>query len=367
MDRIKSVIKVSIVGVLTNFVLVGFKAFVGFVSGSISIISDALNNLSDAASSIVTIAGMLLAGKRPDKNHPFGYGKIEHISSLVIGAIIVATGISTLTEAVAKIAEPVVAEFSIPMIVILTAGILIKLWLGLYTKRSGKRLKSEALTASGKDALFDVLISTSTLVGALISVFFHVSIDGWLGLFISALIIKTGVETVLTSFHHLIGERADGELTASLKKAISHNKEVLGVYDLTLHHYGPEKIIGSVHIEVADKTTAQEIHLLTRKIEGEIFEKFGIILTIGIYASNTNDSRYAQIKKTIEKIVRDDRQILQMHGFYVDEKKKLISCDLVFSFEEKNVEEKIKKIAKEVGAKHPGYKVSIVPDTDYSD
>ena len=367
MNRIKDVIKVSIVGVLTNFVLVGFKAFVGFISGSISIISDALNNLSDAASSIVTIAGILLAGRRPDKNHPFGYGKIEHISSLVIGAIIVATGISTLTEAVAKIVEPVVAEFSVPMIVILTGSILIKLGLGLYTKKSGKKLKSEALVASGKDALFDVLISTSTLVGALISVFFHVSIDGWLGLFISALIIKTGVETVLSSFHHLIGERADSELTASLKKAIARNKEVLGVYDLTLHHYGPEKIIGSVHIEVADKMTAQEIHLLTRKIEGDIFEKFGIILTIGIYASNTNDSRYARIKRTIEEVIRGREHILQMHGFYVDEKKKLISCDLVFSFDEKEVDRVAEEIAKEIMAQHPGYKVNIVPDTDFSD
>ncbi len=367
MNRIKDVVKVSIIGVLTNFVLVGFKAFVGFVSGSISIISDALNNLSDAVSSIVTIAGILLSGKRPDKKHPFGYGKIEHISSLVIGVIIIGTGVSTLVESVSKIITPVVAEFDAAMIVILVAGILVKLGLGLYTRASGKRLNSEALAASGTDALFDVLISTSTLVGALISLIFNVTIDGWLGLLISALVIKTGVETAISSFSRLIGERTDKELTDRLKRAIGRHKEVLGVYDLTLHHYGPEKIIGSVHIEVADKTTAQEIHLLTRKIEAEVFEKFGIVLTIGIYASNTDDTEYAKIKRFIAGVVKDFQSVLQMHGFYIDREKKLISCDLVFDFEEKDIDGKVLEISERIRAEYPKYQVNIVPDTDFSD
>ncbi len=367
MNRIKQVIKVSIVGILTNLLLVIFKAGVGFISGSISIISDALNNLSDAISSIVTIIGILLSGKRPDKNHPYGYGKIEHVSSLVIAIIIIGTGISTLTESAGKIITPEVADFDIPMIIIIAVAIIIKLLLGLYVKSKGQKLNSDSLIASGKDALFDVIISSSTLIGALITLIFNVTIDGWLGLIISALIIKTGIEIAMESMNHLIGTRIDEKFTAKIKRTISKHKEVLGVYDLSLHQYGPEKLVGSVHIEVKDALTAKEIHLLTREIAGEIFDKYGVILTIGIYATNTEDTEYAKIKKHIKKLIENYPNVLQMHGYYVDGEKMLISFDLVFDFAEQDIEGTIEDITSKLQEKYPDYRVIIVPDSDVSD
>lgn len=367
MERAKKVIKVSLIGVATNLILVAFKAFVGLVSGSISIISDALNNLSDAISSLVTIVGMLLSGKKPDKKHPYGYGKIEHISALVIGIIIFGTGVGLLIESIQKIINPELANFDIPMLVILAVGILMKFFLGRYTKKRGEELNSDSLVASGSDALFDVLISSSTLIGALITVIFNVTIDGWIGLMISALIIKSAVDIATDNISHIIGERVDSSLAFKIKKAVSKYKEVLGAYDLTLHQYGPERTIGSIHIEVEDKLTAREIHLLTRKISEEIFNKFGVILTIGIYASNTEKTEYAEIKRKIEKLIKKYPGILQMHGYYVDSDKKLISFDLVFDFKEKDVVKITTEIKELIEEEYPKYTVNIVPDTDFSD
>ncbi len=366
-NRLKEVIKVSVIGVIANLILVGFKAFVGIVSGSISIVSDALNNLSDAISSAVTIVGMLLAGKRPDKNHPYGYGKIEHISASFVGIIIFGTGASLLIESIQKIINPEIASYDIPMLIIIAAGILVKFFLGRFTKKRGEKLNSDSLVASGSDALFDVLISTSTLVGALITVIFNITIDGWIGLLISALIIKTAVEIIMGGISQIVGERTDPNLAFKIKKAVCENPEVLGAYDLTLHQYGPERMIGAIHIEVEDRLTAREIHLLTRGISEQIFNEFGIILTIGIYATNTEKTEYAEIKKFIEKLIKKYPGVMQMHGYYVDSEKKLINFDLVFDFKEKNVEKVIDEIRAKIEEEYKKYKVNIVPDTDFSD
>jgi cation diffusion facilitator family transporter len=367
MQRIKSVIKVSIVGVLLNLLLVGLKAFVGAVSGSISIITDAVNNLSDSISSIVTIIGVVLAGKKPDKEHPYGHGKFEYVTALIIAVIIFGTGISLLVESVRKMIYPEVANFDLPMLIIIFAGILVKVFLSSYFTRRGKALKSDPLVASGKDALFDVIISTGTLVGALITFFFGFTIDGWIGLVISALVIKSAVEIATDSINNIVGTRTDSAFASEVKKLISKEKQVLGVYDLILHHYGPEKIIGSVHIEVEDDMTAREIHLLTRKIAETVFNKFGIILTIGIYATNTETTEYAKIKSDIKSLIKGYKTILQMHGFYVDSDKMQISFDLVFDFAEKDSSEIIKKIAGALEEKYPKYIVNIIEDKDFSD
>ena len=367
MQRIKSVIKVSIVGVILNLILVGFKAFVGIASGSISIISDAINNLSDTISSIVTILGVVLAGKKPDKEHPYGHGKFEYVSALIISVIIFGTGISLLVESVRKVIFPEVASFDVPMIIIITAGILVKIFLSSYFIRRGEALKSDPLVASGKDALFDVIISTGTLIGALITFSTGITIDGWIGLAVSALVIKSAVEIAVESINNIVGTRTDSAFSNEVKKTVSKYKEVLGAYDLILHHYGPERIIGSIHIEVDDKMTAKEIHLLTRNISEKIYKKFGIILTIGIYASNTEKTEYVKIKDNLKTIIKDYKTILQMHGFYVDSDKMIISFDLVFDFNEKNISGIIEEITKKMESLYPEYRVNIVEDKDISD
>lgn len=367
MNRIKEVIKVSLVGIISNLVLVGFKTFVGLVSGSISILSDAINNLSDTASSIVTIIGVILGGKKPDKEHPYGHGKFEYVSALIIAVIIFGTGVSLLIESVQKIINPEVAKFDISMLIIIFAGILVKIFLSIYFQKRGKTLKSDSLIASGKDAMFDVVISTGTLIGALITYFSGITIDGWIGLAVSALVIKSAIEIATDSIDNIVGTRTDSTFSSDVKKLIMQEKEVLGAYDLILHHYGPERIIGSVHIEVNDKMTAKEIHLLTRRISENVYKKFGIILTIGIYATNTEETEYVEIKETIKTLIKKYSTILQMHGFYVDSEKMLVSFDLVFDFKERNVEKIISEITEKLEEKYPKYHINIIEDKDISD
>lgn len=364
MKRIKEVIKVSLVGVILNLILVGFKAFIGVVSGSISILSDAMNNLSDTASSIVTIVGVILGGKKPDKEHPYGHGKFEYVSALIIAVIIFGTGVSLLVESVEKVITPEVANFNIPMLIIIFVGILVKVFLGIYFQKRGRALRSDSLVASGKDAVFDVVISTGTLIGALITYFSGITIDGWIGLAVSALVIKSAIEIATDSIDNIVGTRTDSEFASDVKKAVSKEKQVLGAYDLILHHYGPERIIGSIHIEVDDKMTAKEIHLLTRKISENIYKKYGIILTIGIYATNSEETEYVEIKNTIKKLIKNYPTILQMHGFYVDSKKALISFDLVFDFKERDIKKIINEITEKLEEKYPKYRINIVEDQD---
>lgn len=200
MHRTRAVIKTSLLGILLNLILAGFKAFVGTASGSISIFSDAINNLSDSVSSIVTICGVILARKKPDKGHPHGHGHFEPVSAVVISIIIFATGLSLLYESIQKIINPEVATFSLPMLAIILAGIVVKIFISKHFINRGKTLKSSSLVASGKDAFFDVLISSGTLIGALITYFSGITIDGWISLLISAVVIKSAIEIALENY-----------------------------------------------------------------------------------------------------------------------------------------------------------------------
>ena len=199
MGRTSKVVRTSILGIVLNLILVGFKAFVGLVSGSISILSDAFNNLSDTISSLVTIFGVIIGGKKPDKGHPHGHKHFEHLSVFIIALVILGTASALTYESMKKIAKPEVATFDVPMLIIIFAGILVKIFISIHFSRRGKKLKSHALIASGKDAMFDVVISTGTLVGALISYFFNISIDGWIGVFISVFMFESAIEIAVAS------------------------------------------------------------------------------------------------------------------------------------------------------------------------
>ena len=286
MTRQEKIIKTSIIGIVVNLILVAFKAFVGIVTNSIAITLDAVNNLTDALSSIITIIGAKLAHRPPDKNHPYGYGRIEYFSSVIIAVIVLWAGITAFMESWPKIFTPDVTNYSTVSLVIIAVAIVVKLALGRYVKSVGEDINSQALVASGSDALFDSILSLSTLVAALISIFFHISLEGILGVIISIVIIKASIDMIRETLDSMIGARVDSELSKKIKDSICELPEVYGAYDLSLHNYGPEEMQGSVHVEVDDSLTALEIHNLTRQISIKIYNEFSIILTVGIYARN---------------------------------------------------------------------------------
>ena len=367
-NREKVVIKTSIISILSNIILAGFKAFIGIISNSIAIISDAVNNLSDALSSIITIVGTKLAGRAPDKKHPYGYGRIEYMTSLIVSAIVLYAGITSLVESIKKIIRPEVSDYSSITLVILIAGILVKFILGLYVKRKGHEVNSDSLVASGSDAFNDAILSISVLASAVIYMLFQISLEAYVGVLLSIFIIKAGFELIRESVDNMLGVRVESDLAKSIKKEITKEKDVQGAYDLVLNDYGPDKYLGSVHIEVLDSLTVSDIDRISRNITRVISEKYGVILhTIGVYSVNTKDKKVINAKKEITKIVFSHKGILQMHGFYIDEEDKYISFDIIIDFKVKNREEVYQKIYDEVQKKYKGYKIDITLDIDVSD
>lgn len=366
--REKVVIKTSIISIISNIVLAGFKAFIGLLANSIAIISDAINNLSDALSSIITIVGTKLAGKAPDRNHPYGYGRIEYISSLIVSAIVLYAGITALVESIKKIIYPEVADYSAVTLIILIAGIIVKFILGMYVKKKGKDVNSNSLVASGSDAFNDALLSISVLASAIIYMIFNISLEAYVGALLAVFIIKSGLELIKESVDNMLGVRVESNLAKSIKKEILKEKDVHGAYDLVLNDYGPDKYIGSVHIEVEDTLLVSDIDKISRRITKNIAEKYGVILhTIGVYSINTEDKKIIEAQKEIIDIVFNHKGILQMHGFYLDEIEKRISFDIIIDFRVNNKEEIYKKIFDEVQNKYKDYKIDIILDIDVSD
>ena len=366
MERNKSIIKVSIIGIITNIFLVIFKLIIGFLVNSIAIILDGVNNLSDTISSLITIIGAKLSTKKPNKKHPYGYGRIEYFASIIVALIIIVAGITSFKESFLKIIHPEQANYNMISIIIIVVAIIIKFILGKYVKKQGVKLNSSSLIASGTDALNDSIISASTLVAAIISIIWNISIEGYIGIIISILILKAAFEIFKTPIDEMIGVRADKELTTKLRKKIYSYEEVLGVYDLILHNYGPNNIIATAHIEVNDNMTAKEIHRLTRQITIDIYQTFGIIITIGIYASN-DAGEFKDIKATVSKLPKKYKNIIQTHGFYVDIDNKTISFDTIFSFDELDPLKIVNEITTELKSKYPNYNFNIIIDQDFTD
>lgn len=364
-DRNKIIIKTSIIGIATNIILVLFKMAVGLLANSIAIILDAVNNLSDVLSSSITIIGTKLASKAPDKKHPYGHGRIEYITSVIISVIVLLAGITSIKESIEKIINPVKTNYSIYTIIIISAAIITKFILGRYVKAKGKKINSQSLAASGADALFDAVLSFATLVGAVVNIIWGLQLEGILGAIISVIIIKAGIDMLREGLSSIIGLRADSETTDRLKDVVGGFKEVNGVYDLTLHNYGPTMNMGSVHIEVDDNMTAKEIHELTRRISETVFSDFGIILTVGIYASNDSEN-YGRYKKIVNNEIAKHPEVIQVHGFYIEEERKLISFDIIVDF--KYDAEKIKnEIITNLKGEIKDYDIYVILDSDFSD
>ena len=295
MDRNSQIIRTSVIGIIANVLLAAFKAIVGIIANSVAIVMDAVNNLSDALSSVITIVGAKLSQRPADNKHPFGHGRIEYFSAIIIAVIVLSAGITSLIESVKKIFEPVTPTYSATTLIVIIVAIAVKLILGEYVKRKGKQLKSDALTASGSDALFDAAITLTTLISAGIMLIWNVSLDGILSTLISAVIIKAGIEMLASPVNELLGARVPAELTRQIKEEVSAFEGVHGVFDLILHNYGPEVMIGSLHINVYDTLSAYDIHGLSRKISMQMYEKHGIIMSIGIYAISTGENQRTEL------------------------------------------------------------------------
>ena len=367
MDRSKQIIRTSVIGIAANVLLAGFKALVGLLAHSVAIVLDAVNNLSDALSSVITIIGTKLSVRPADRKHPFGYGRVEYFTAIVIAVIVLTTGITSLIESIKKIIDPTQPEYTTVTLIVIIVAILAKLALGWYVRRQGKKLDSDALVASGADALFDAVITLATLISAGIMLIWNVSLDGYLGALISIVIIKAGVEMLASPINQLLGARVSQELVHEIKSEITGMEGVQGVFDIILHSYGPNLSIGSLHIAVPDTMTAHQIHGLTRKISEEMFLRHGIVMTVGIYSNATGDNRNAVLQKNVVQTITRQEHVLQVHGFYYYDDENRISVDVVPDLTVTDDQAFTRQLLEQLKQVVPDQQVTIVIDHNYSD
>ncbi len=364
-DRI--IVRTSIIGIAANFLLAGTKAVVGMLSNSIAVLLDAVNNLSDALSSIITIAGAKLSARKPDRNHPLGHGRIEYMSALIISFIVLYAGATSAVESVKKIFRPEAADYSVMHLVLIGAAVVVKIFLGSYFKRQGRRVNSTALVASGTDASFDAILSGSVFASALVFMMTGLSLEAYVGVVISAFIIRSGIGLLLETLDDILGKRADSDLSRKIREIACSEPEVYGAYDLFLNNYGPDKNYASIHVELADTMTVEQVDVLTRRIQERVYAETGVIITgVGVYSHNTTDSEAAHIRNRVQELVMEHEWALQIHGFHVEPENRTMRFDVVFSFD-KDPSQGVSEIVAEVGKEFPGYDITVVPDVDLTD
>lgn len=368
-NRQKLIVKTSLIGIIVNVAVAGFKFFVGMITGSIAITMDAVNNFSDALSSIITIIGTKLAGRMPDKKHPYGHGRIEYITAVVIAVIVLYAGITALIESIQVILHPITPSYPMSSLLIIVVAVVVKLLLGLFIKKQGERVSSESLIGTGKESILDSIISIATLIAAVVYIFTGLKIEAYLGAAISLLIIKTGIDILRETLSHILGKRASKDLINGIKRSVRQaDPRIHGVYDVMLHDYGPDVRIGSLHVEVDDTLHADEVDNIIRHVTNHIYQEHKVLLgAVGIYSKNTKGGKAAALENQIRRMVMEHNDVMQMHGFYFHEDEGLINFDMILTFDAKDRYEQYEKIVKEVEEAFPEYRFGITLDLDASD
>ena len=366
-DRDAVIVRTSLTGIAVNLILAGIKAAVGLAAHSIAVVLDAVNNLSDALSSVITILGTKLSGKMPDKKHPLGYGRVEYLSATVVAALVLYAGLAALYESVKRIIAPETSEYTVVSLIMIGLAVAVKLVLGRYVKRQGETVGSDSLRASGTDALSDAILSASVLACALIQLLTGLSLEAYIGAIIAVFIIRAGISIIRETISEILGQRTDTELSRKVKELICREEGVFGAYDLFLNNYGPDRYYGSVKIEVADSATAAEIDRMSRRIKGRVYWQTGVTLTgIGVYSRITTDDETVRLREEIEKLILARDEVLQVYGFDISADKREIHFYVVLNFG-LDYKAELKKITEDLKKQYPDIRFKLAPHVDISD
>ena len=355
----------SIVGIICNVLLFLIKYAMGTLSHSISFVSDAFNNLSDCAGCLVTLLGYKMASKPADKNHPFGHGRMEYLTSLIIAALIIFVGIELLKNSVEKIINPVEIRFSFAVLISLVFSIAVKLWMAVFNAELGKKINSSVLTATAKDSKSDVIATSATLIALICSLFTALPVDGVMGLLVSVFILKSGYDIVKDTVDELLGKPADPEIINHIKEYVLKNDKIIGIHDLIIHSYGPGNMIGSCHVEVKSNESFTEVHDIVDSIEREIHNNLNILMTIHMDPIEVNDMLTNKCKKLVNNIIHSIDSSLDLHDFRIvsGESHTNLIFDLVVPFECKYSNEELKqKIDMQLSKENINYYTVIVFD-----
>lgn len=305
------------VGIVCNILLCIIKFFAGMITGAISITADAFNNLSDAGSSIVTLIGFRLASRPADNEHPYGHGRYEYITGLVIAAVIIVMGVELLKSSVDKILHPEAIDFSVVSIVILLISIGIKLWMCLFNKKLGKRLDASAMLATAADSLNDCIATSLVLVSLLIGHFANINIDGYAGVFVAGFVLWAGWNTAKDTIEPLLGQAPDPVFVKNIENAILAHQEIIGIHDMHVHDYGPGRVFVSLHAEIPCDMDVMKAHDVIDDAENEIKEQFKCEISIHMDPVAVNDEKTNTLKAMVKEIIAGLDERLTIHDFRI--------------------------------------------------
>ncbi len=324
---------VSALGIAVNLLIAAAKVVLGLFASSIAIVSEGVNNASDAMTSVLTLVGSRLAGKHPDAKHPFGYGRVEYLTSLVIAGLILFTGIEMLTSSVRLIFEPSELNVSVPALAVVAVSALIKFFLGVFTVSAGKRSGSGALVGVGLDCRNDSFISVVTILSAVIFIVSGVSVDAYVGVLMSLLVVKAGFDVLRDTVSELLGRPGDAELAAKLYREIRSTPGILGAVDMMLHNYGPDAYSGSVNVEIDHEKTVGEVYDFLHALQLRIMREYNVTLVFGVYAVDGDHEEVRVIRQRIAEFVRAHEHVKSFHAVYLDPASPRLYCDLIVDYE----------------------------------
>jgi cation diffusion facilitator family transporter len=366
-DREQQIVKASVVGIVGNSLLAAVKAFVGIASGSIAITLDAANSLVDAVSSVITLIGTKLARMAPNRDHPFGYGRIEYLASMIISALIISAGVSALTESIRSIMNPTTPDYSIVTLVVVGIAAAVKAMMGVYLKRVGKEVNSSSLVGSGMDSLMDSLVSLATLVAAILYLSLHIMIESWLAAGISLLICKSGIELLVDTLSKILGKRVSSEITDQVAREAHKVDGVLLENNVILTDNGPDRTIGSIHVTVDGNMTVAEFDSIARSVQERVFKKTGVILTgVTPYAATEigDDDEAAAVRADVGRIVWGHDHVVELRGLYIDPATSTVRFDAIKEYGPDDRDELCDSIMRECKELHPDwtFDVRVLPD-----
>ena len=303
------------VGIVLNLLLSGGKFLAGAVTGSISIMADAFNNLSDAGSSVVTLVGFRLAGQKADRDHPFGHGRIEYLAGLLVSLLILMVGVELIQSSVEKILHPAPVELSALSVVILAVSVAVKLWMRYFNRTLSRRIHSAAMAATATDSLSDAVATATLLAGLVAGYWLGLPLDGWLGLAVAVFILRAGWGAAKDTVDPLLGKPPDPELVKAIEQTVLSHPQVVGMHDLVIHDYGPGRAMMSFHAEVPMDANILEAHDIIDHIERELMEKYDILTSIHMDPIVTNDRQVNERRAMVERLVKEINPNLTIHDF----------------------------------------------------
>lgn len=351
--------------IVVNLLIAAVKVLIGFLASSIAIVSEGVNNATDALSSVLTLVGTKLAGKHPDEKHPFGYGRIEYVTSLVISTLILVTGVEVLISSIKLIIEPAEMEVSILSLIIVAVTALIKLFMGIYTIKMGKKAGSSSLEAVGVDCRNDSVISVITIASAIIFLVFHLNLDAYVGIITAIIIIKAGLELLKETLDEIIGRPGEHELAQEIYKEIRQTEGIELAVDMMLHNYGPDAWSGSVNVEMDHKLTVGQIYQILHKLQLHIMHEHHVTMVFGIYAVDNDNPESKALRHTIADFVRTKEHVKSYHAVYKEPGTDKIYCDFIVDYKLRDWDALRAEFKDYMAEKYPGRSIELVIETEF--